>query len=87
MSSFGESKAIYLSGNQPDDYIKHNMWQLSRVYPSGMRTDSSNYDPVPLWNVGCQLGKIARMMSSLHLQEIFNLPPPSSVFILAIVSD
>ncbi|KAK2168135.1 hypothetical protein LSH36_20g09029 [Paralvinella palmiformis] len=55
MSSFGESKAIYLSGNQPDDYIKHNMWQLSRVYPSGMRTDSSNYDPVPLWNVGCQL--------------------------------
>ena len=57
MSSFGESKASYLSSNQPEEFIRHNTWQLSRTYPSGRRTDSSNYDPVPLWNVGCQLGE------------------------------
>ena len=29
--------------------------QLSRVYPKGPRVDSSNYDPVPIWNCGSQL--------------------------------
>ena len=28
---------------------------LSRVYPGGQRIDSSNYNPVPFWNVGCQM--------------------------------
>ena len=28
---------------------------LSRVYPSGIRIDSSNYDPVPSWNAGTQV--------------------------------
>eukprot|EP00731_Ephydatia_muelleri_P027125 Em0018g1225a len=26
-----------------------------RVYPKGQRLDSSNYDPVPMWNGGCQM--------------------------------
>jgi hypothetical protein len=29
--------------------------QLSRVYPSGKRLDSSNFDPQPMWNAGIQL--------------------------------
>ena len=29
--------------------------QFSRVYPKGQRIDSSNYNPVPMWNVGCQM--------------------------------
>ena len=29
--------------------------QLVRTYPSGLRTDSSNYSPVPLWNHGIQM--------------------------------
>lgn len=37
-------------------YIHHNMDKLSRIYPAGSRTDSSNYNPVPLWNAGCQIG-------------------------------
>lgn len=37
-------------------YIHHNVDKLSRVYPAGSRTDSSNYNPVPLWNAGCQIG-------------------------------
>lgn len=32
------------------------MNKLNRVYPAGSRTDSSNYNPVPLWNAGCQIG-------------------------------
>ena len=26
-----------------------------RTYPSGLRTDSSNYDPHPMWNHGIQM--------------------------------
>ncbi len=37
-------------------FIHHNMDKLSRIYPAGSRTDSSNYNPVPLWNAGCQIG-------------------------------
>ena len=28
---------------------------FSRVYPKGQRIDSSNYNPVGFWNVGCQM--------------------------------
>uniref|UniRef100_A0A671SHH4 Phosphoinositide phospholipase C n=1 Tax=Sinocyclocheilus anshuiensis TaxID=1608454 RepID=A0A671SHH4_9TELE len=44
MASFKESKAMNLKG------LKYN-----RIYPAGSRTDSSNYNPVPLWNAGCQI--------------------------------
>lgn len=39
------------------DFVRHNIKQLSRIYPSGLRTDSSNYNPRELWNVGCQIGE------------------------------
>lgn len=32
------------------------MNHLSRIYPAGWRTDSSNYNPVEMWNSGCQIG-------------------------------
>ena len=28
---------------------------LVRTYPSGLRTDSSNYNPLPMWNHGIQM--------------------------------
>ena len=37
------------------DWIKHNMTHISRVYPKAIRMLSSNYDPVPFWEAGCQL--------------------------------
>lgn len=40
-----------------NEFVQHNAWQLSRVYPSGLRTDSSNYNPQELWNAGCQMGE------------------------------
>ncbi|XP_060920121.1 1-phosphatidylinositol 4,5-bisphosphate phosphodiesterase delta-1a isoform X1 [Labrus mixtus] len=55
MSSFKETKAFNLAETSATAYIHHNMDKLSRIYPAGSRTDSSNYNPVPMWNVGCQI--------------------------------
>ncbi|XP_041660092.1 1-phosphatidylinositol 4,5-bisphosphate phosphodiesterase delta-1-like isoform X2 [Cheilinus undulatus] len=55
MSSFKEGKAMNLAEDSANAYIKHNVEKLSRIYPAGSRTDSSNYNPVPLWNAGCQI--------------------------------
>ncbi|KAI3374431.1 hypothetical protein L3Q82_006255 [Scortum barcoo] len=55
MSSFKEKKALTLAEESANAYIRHNVDKLSRIYPAGTRTDSSNYNPVPLWNAGCQI--------------------------------
>ncbi|XP_062385367.1 1-phosphatidylinositol 4,5-bisphosphate phosphodiesterase delta-1b isoform X2 [Sardina pilchardus] len=55
MSSFKEGKAVKLAEESATQYIHHNVDKISRIYPAGMRTDSSNYNPVPLWNSGCQI--------------------------------
>ncbi|KAL4657148.1 1-phosphatidylinositol 4,5-bisphosphate phosphodiesterase delta-1 isoform X1 [Arapaima gigas] len=55
MSSFKESKALNLAKTSANAFIHHNTDRLSRIYPAGSRTDSSNYSPVPLWNAGCQI--------------------------------
>uniref|UniRef100_UPI0037E72DD9 1-phosphatidylinositol 4,5-bisphosphate phosphodiesterase delta-1-like isoform X2 n=1 Tax=Semicossyphus pulcher TaxID=241346 RepID=UPI0037E72DD9 len=55
MSSFKEGKALTLAEESANAYIHHNVEKLSRIYPAGSRTDSSNYNPVPLWNSGCQI--------------------------------
>lgn len=38
------------------EFVRCNARQLCRTYPSGLRTDSSNYNPQDMWNVGCQIG-------------------------------
>lgn len=48
------SKVFSSSGTE---FVQYNMKQLSRIYPSGLRTDSSNYNPQEMWNVGCQIGE------------------------------
>uniref|UniRef100_A0A8C5UC97 Phosphoinositide phospholipase C n=1 Tax=Malurus cyaneus samueli TaxID=2593467 RepID=A0A8C5UC97_9PASS len=40
---------------KPAQYLRFNQHQLSRIYPSSYRVDSSNYNPQPFWNAGCQL--------------------------------
>ncbi|KAM9664243.1 1-phosphatidylinositol 4,5-bisphosphate phosphodiesterase delta-4 isoform 2-T2 [Trichechus inunguis] len=55
ISSFSEAKAKSLVKEAGNEFVRHNTWQLSRVYPSGLRTDSSNYNPQELWNAGCQM--------------------------------
>ncbi|XP_042345978.1 1-phosphatidylinositol 4,5-bisphosphate phosphodiesterase delta-4-like isoform X1 [Plectropomus leopardus] len=55
MSSFSESKAKKLAKDAGTDFVQYNTRQLSRIYPSGLRTDSSNYNPQEMWNLGCQI--------------------------------
>uniref|UniRef100_A0A4W4GT43 Phosphoinositide phospholipase C n=1 Tax=Electrophorus electricus TaxID=8005 RepID=A0A4W4GT43_ELEEL len=54
MASFKESKAKQLAEHSAE-FVHHNIDKLSRIYPAGSRTDSSNYNPVQMWNSGCQI--------------------------------
>uniref|UniRef100_A0A6Q2ZAX6 Phosphoinositide phospholipase C n=1 Tax=Esox lucius TaxID=8010 RepID=A0A6Q2ZAX6_ESOLU len=55
ISSFTESKARKLLREAGAEFVLHNARQLTRVYPSGLRTDSSNFNPQEMWNTGTQI--------------------------------
>ncbi|CAJ1076261.1 -phosphatidylinositol 4%2C5-bisphosphate phosphodiesterase delta-3-A [Xyrichtys novacula] len=55
MSSFSESDALKLIKDTGKLFVRHNSRQLSRIYPSGQRLQSSNYDPQEMWNAGCHM--------------------------------
>jgi hypothetical protein len=57
MSSFSEAKANNLIETAGAAFADYNKRQLSRIYPAGSRTSSSNFNPVDYWSVGCQIGK------------------------------
>uniref|UniRef100_A0A8C6XCH5 Phosphoinositide phospholipase C n=1 Tax=Naja naja TaxID=35670 RepID=A0A8C6XCH5_NAJNA len=35
-------------------FVRYNTRYLSRIYPLGLKMNSSNYNPQEMWNVGCQ---------------------------------
>ncbi|KAJ8410733.1 hypothetical protein AAFF_G00186900 [Aldrovandia affinis] len=53
--SFSETRAQQLVHHRAERLISFNQRQLSRIYPSAYRIDSSNFNPQAYWNVGCQL--------------------------------
>ncbi|KAJ8280484.1 hypothetical protein GJAV_G00055130 [Gymnothorax javanicus] len=53
--SFSENRAQHLVQHRAERLISFNQRQLSRIYPSAYRIDSSNFNPQVYWNVGCQL--------------------------------
>ncbi|XP_037382374.1 1-phosphatidylinositol 4,5-bisphosphate phosphodiesterase delta-1 isoform X2 [Talpa occidentalis] len=55
MVSFSENQALRLLQESGNSFVHHNITHLSRIYPAGWRTDSSNYHPVEMWNGGCQI--------------------------------
>ncbi|XP_066509532.1 1-phosphatidylinositol 4,5-bisphosphate phosphodiesterase delta-4-like [Hoplias malabaricus] len=55
ISSFTESKAKKHMKEAGADFVHHNARQLTRIYPNGIRTDSSNFNPQEMWNAGCQI--------------------------------
>ena len=59
MSSFGESKVEEYTKSEGAnrEFITYNCRQISRVYPKATRQDSSNFSPIPYWNMGSQFGK------------------------------
>ncbi|KAM9766593.1 LOW QUALITY PROTEIN: 1-phosphatidylinositol 4,5-bisphosphate phosphodiesterase delta-4-like [Menidia menidia] len=55
VASFTESKARKHMRESGAEFVHHNSRQLTRVYPTGFRTDSSNFNPQEMWNAGCQI--------------------------------
>ncbi|XP_075703112.1 1-phosphatidylinositol 4,5-bisphosphate phosphodiesterase delta-3 [Rhinoderma darwinii] len=55
MSSFSEDKVRRLMKECGNTLVRYNTRQLSRIYPDGMRANSSNFSPQEMWNAGCQL--------------------------------
>ncbi|XP_057203729.1 1-phosphatidylinositol 4,5-bisphosphate phosphodiesterase eta-1 [Triplophysa rosa] len=53
--SFSETRAQHLVHHHAERFLTFNQRQLSRIYPSAYRIDSSNFNPQTYWNVGCQL--------------------------------
>jgi hypothetical protein len=55
MCSFSEAKTQKLLSSDPKAFAEFTKVHLARIYPAGRRMLSSNYDPFPAWNLGCQL--------------------------------
>ncbi|KAJ7746945.1 PLC-like phosphodiesterase [Mycena maculata] len=53
--SLSESGAIKLIKRGVEDFIRHTQTHLVRIYPKGIRVDSTNYEPLQYWAAGCQL--------------------------------
>ncbi|KAH0624094.1 hypothetical protein JD844_007456 [Phrynosoma platyrhinos] len=53
--SFSETRAHQVVQQKAEQFMLYNQKQLTRIYPSAYRIDSSNFNPLPYWNVGCQL--------------------------------
>ncbi|CAG8546710.1 16603_t:CDS:10 [Dentiscutata erythropus] len=55
VSSFTDRASLQLLKSKKDDFIRHNTRQLTRIYPWGLRVDSSNFEPHHQWMVGNQV--------------------------------
>jgi phosphatidylinositol phospholipase C, gamma-1 len=59
MSSFPETKVEkWISPQNCRFLLKRHETQFTRIYPKGGRIDSSNYDPIKLWNCGIQMAAL-----------------------------
>ncbi|KAL1505762.1 hypothetical protein ABEB36_005249 [Hypothenemus hampei] len=68
MSSFSEPVGLGLLKQQAIDFVNYNKRQMSRIYPSGARANSSNYMPQVFWNAGCQMVSLNFQTSDLPMQ-------------------
>ncbi|XP_065842628.1 1-phosphatidylinositol 4,5-bisphosphate phosphodiesterase beta-2-like [Oscarella lobularis] len=55
MSSLNEAAAADHLKRSPVEFALYNRRQINRIYPKGIRYDSSNYMPQVFWNAGCQM--------------------------------
>jgi len=54
-TSLAEKRFLSLTEDNPTDLIKQTTWRILRLYPDGLRQDSSNPYPVDGWNHGVQM--------------------------------
>lgn len=71
MCSISESQAVKMALQGPEEFVNHNKRFLSRIYPNGMRVDSSNYNPLDLWNCGCQIVSVNYQTPGL-MMDLYN---------------
>lgn len=58
MHSIGETKIPKILSKQAANtklWRQYNTHHMTRTYPAGKRVDSSNYNPITPWSVGCQM--------------------------------
>jgi len=55
MSSFSELKIKKIYKTDSENFVKHNNAFLSRTYPKGTRFDSSNFNGILSWALGCHM--------------------------------
>ena len=53
--SVSERTALRIIKETQADWVKHNFTHISRVYPRASRLTSTNFDPIPMWESGCQV--------------------------------
>jgi hypothetical protein len=57
MHSIGENKITKLiqKPGGASNWRAYNQTHMTRTYPAGTRVDSSNYNPILAWSMGCQI--------------------------------
>ncbi|CAH1960133.1 unnamed protein product [Acanthoscelides obtectus] len=68
MSSFSEPAGLNYLKTSAIEFVNYNKRQMSRIYPSGARANSSNYMPQVFWNAGCQMVSLNFQTSDLPMQ-------------------
>ncbi|KAF5282144.1 hypothetical protein FQR65_LT02841 [Abscondita terminalis] len=68
MSSFSEPVGLNYLKSSSIEFVNYNKRQMSRIYPSGTRANSSNYMPQVFWNAGCQMVSLNFQTSDLPMQ-------------------
>ncbi|XP_018331608.1 1-phosphatidylinositol 4,5-bisphosphate phosphodiesterase isoform X2 [Agrilus planipennis] len=68
MSSFSEPVGLNYLKTSAIEFVNYNKRQMSRIYPSGTRANSSNYMPQVFWNAGCQMVSLNFQTSDLPMQ-------------------
>ncbi|XP_073506672.1 1-phosphatidylinositol 4,5-bisphosphate phosphodiesterase zeta-1 isoform X2 [Phyllobates terribilis] len=57
-NSLSEQEALKLARSSAPEFVHHTSKFLTRIYPKGSRTSSSNFCPQEFWNVGCQMAAL-----------------------------
>ncbi|NXY41607.1 PLCZ1 phosphodiesterase, partial [Ceuthmochares aereus] len=67
-NSIGELRARKFVKNSAKDFVSHTSRFITRIYPKGTRTTSSNYNPQEFWNVGCQMVALNFQTEGLQME-------------------
>lgn len=67
VTSLSEVEALSLFNRRSVSNFQ-NSSVIIRIYPAGARVRSENFNPVPYWNVGCQMVALNYQTKSRHLE-------------------